>query len=106
MEMIMQCSIVGTRRCPSSYGDDGCGERLCARFETDDEAPWREDQAVAELAEMGCPIHGRIPRVGCCDAICGAHTTATVHPCVRAAGHDGWHVASLGGGSTHEWAPR
>lgn len=39
----MQCSIMGTRRCPSSYGDDGCGERLCARFESDDETPWVSD---------------------------------------------------------------
>lgn len=44
----MQCSIMSTRRCPSSYGDDGCGERLCARFESDDEAPWRDDLAEVD----------------------------------------------------------
>lgn len=49
----MQCSIMATRRCPRSYGEDGCGDRLCARFETDDETAWRDsmcegDPGVAE----------------------------------------------------------
>jgi hypothetical protein len=36
------CSIQATRSCPRSYGEDGCGDRLCARFETDDETAWQD----------------------------------------------------------------
>lgn len=39
------CRQMITRRCPRSYGDTGCGPRLCARYESDDEGPW--------LAEIG-----------------------------------------------------
>lgn len=34
------CREMPTRHCPPSYGATGCGERLCARLESDDEAPW------------------------------------------------------------------
>lgn len=34
------CREMLTRRCPASYGPAGCGERPCARFESDDETPW------------------------------------------------------------------
>ncbi len=34
------CRVMETRRCPGSYGEDGCQEHPCARFESDDEGPW------------------------------------------------------------------
>lgn len=34
------CRVMPTRRCPAVYGGV-CGERPCARYETDSEAPWR-----------------------------------------------------------------
>jgi len=43
------CRVMPTRACPRSYAGQ-CGDRPCARFESDDETPW-----LAELtgdAEM------------------------------------------------------
>lgn len=34
-----ECRIMPTRTCPEAY-DDGCGERPCARFESNDPTPW------------------------------------------------------------------
>ena len=34
------CWRLETRFCPESYGADGCGDKPCARFESDDEKPW------------------------------------------------------------------
>jgi hypothetical protein len=36
------CRVMETRGCPVSYGGV-CGDRPCARFESDDVAPWAED---------------------------------------------------------------
>jgi hypothetical protein len=33
------CRIMGTRHCPEVY-EGVCGDRPCARFESDDETPW------------------------------------------------------------------
>jgi hypothetical protein len=33
------CREMPTRACPALY-EGVCGERLCARFESDDETPW------------------------------------------------------------------
>lgn len=51
----MQCTIMETRRCPASYGDDGCGDRLCARFESDDETPWVSDDEQVRAWNRGDP---------------------------------------------------
>jgi hypothetical protein len=36
------CRVMETRACPVSF-DGVCGDRPCARFESDDVAPWAED---------------------------------------------------------------
>lgn len=33
------CRVMPTRHCPDSYGDV-CGDRPCARYESEDETPW------------------------------------------------------------------
>jgi hypothetical protein len=38
------CRQMETRRCPRQW-PGGCGERPCARFESDDERPWRDEYA-------------------------------------------------------------
>lgn len=43
------CRIMETRTCPTSYAGE-CGDRPCARFESDDPAPWT-DQAPADDEE-------------------------------------------------------
>ncbi|MEW2568389.1 hypothetical protein [Streptomyces sp. NPDC047070] len=35
----MTCRVIETRPCPASYAGP-CGERPCARFESDDPTPW------------------------------------------------------------------
>lgn len=35
------CRLMPTRRCPDVF-TEGCAEGACARFESDDEAPWLE----------------------------------------------------------------
>lgn len=44
------CREMPTRHCPAVYGEP-CGERPCARYHSDDEAPW--------LAEIACPMCGQ-----------------------------------------------
>lgn len=39
MEPRYPCSIMPTRHCPAIYGSV-CGDRPCARYESDDEEPW------------------------------------------------------------------
>lgn len=41
------CRQIHTRHCPAVY-DAECGDRPCARFESDDETPW--------LAELDRPL--------------------------------------------------
>lgn len=36
---VYPCREMETRHCPAVYGDV-CGERPCARFESEDETPW------------------------------------------------------------------
>lgn len=36
------CRIMPSRACPLSY-EGVCGERPCARYESEDEAPWQAD---------------------------------------------------------------
>lgn len=38
-EPVHPCRVMPTRHCPASYGMV-CGDRPCARFESDDETPW------------------------------------------------------------------
>lgn len=38
-EPMHPCRVMPTRRCPDVY-NDVCGDRPCARFESDDETPW------------------------------------------------------------------
>lgn len=40
------CIGVPTRHCPAVYGDV-CGDRPCARFESDDEAVWMPEIRTA-----------------------------------------------------------
>lgn len=39
MDPVHACRVLPTRHCPAVYGDV-CGARPCARFESEDEAPW------------------------------------------------------------------
>lgn len=48
------CRIMETRTCPQSYGA-ACGERPCARFESDDETPWHAEPRLARPAEGEIP---------------------------------------------------
>ncbi|MFC8361103.1 hypothetical protein ACFUIY_14670 [Streptomyces griseorubiginosus] len=46
------CRLMETRTCPESYGSS-CGERPCARFESDDPMPWQDaggDLVAAQAA--------------------------------------------------------
>ncbi|WP_405554293.1 hypothetical protein [Streptomyces sp. NBC_01171] len=43
------CRIMETRTCPPSYNGP-CGDRPCARFESDDPAPWQDSPAADEDA--------------------------------------------------------
>lgn len=45
MDPVHPCRVMPTRHCPVIY-DGVCGDRPCARFESDDETPW-----VPEIAE-------------------------------------------------------
>jgi len=68
--VISDCRLMPTRKCPRSLGT--CGE-LCARLESDDEAPWRETRpapavynigrdddprAMLDIARLACKIAG------------------------------------------------
>lgn len=44
------CRELETRACPKSYGDV-CGDRPCARYESEDETPWAAD--AIELITRG-----------------------------------------------------
>lgn len=39
MQPIQPCREMPTRHCPATY-EGVCGDRPCARFESDDETPW------------------------------------------------------------------
>lgn len=39
MEPVHPCRVMLTRHCPAVY-EGVCGDRPCARFESDDETPW------------------------------------------------------------------
>lgn len=58
MEPVHPCRVMNTRHCPAVY-DSVCGDRPCARFESNDETPW-----VPELADKPWfnPEVGLIPR--------------------------------------------
>lgn len=70
----MQCSILATRSCPRSYGEDGCGDRLCARFESDDETPWRADGTCSKPGCGGRPAG----HTGSCWPLGGVHPAIVV----------------------------
>lgn len=48
------CRVMPTRGCPPNYGEV-CGGRPCARFESDDEAPWLDtaEITVSDEGEIG-----------------------------------------------------
>lgn len=46
MEPLHPCRVMFTRHCPAVY-DGVCGDRPCARYESEDAAPW-----LPELAEQ------------------------------------------------------
>lgn len=52
------CRVMPTRRCPDVY-NDVCGDRPCARFESDDETPW-----LAELHDPECTCPREIRPLG------------------------------------------
>ena len=37
------CQKMPTRACPVVYGETGCGDRPCARFQSDNEAVWLDE---------------------------------------------------------------
>lgn len=47
MDPVHPCRILPTRHCPAVY-DAVCGDRPCARYQSDDETPW--------LPEIGRPL--------------------------------------------------
>lgn len=47
------CRIMETRHCPDSY-QGVCGDRPCARFESEDEAPW-----LAEVEAFAAELKAR-----------------------------------------------
>lgn len=42
LEPVFPCREMPTRHCPAVYGDV-CGDRPCARFDSNDPTPWRGD---------------------------------------------------------------
>lgn len=42
MDPVHPCRIMPTRHCPEVFGGV-CGDRPCARYESDDETPWRAE---------------------------------------------------------------
>ncbi len=56
------CRIMPTRRCPPPY-DGVCGDRPCARFESDDLSPW-----LIDLAEEAGLTVVRLVRMNTCIA--------------------------------------
>jgi hypothetical protein len=75
-----QCTILPTRKCPKSYGDEGCGDRLCARFESDDETPWLPEICLGRNMDCGrslpCPDHPSAEAIAR-----GGYNPASVHAC-------------------------
>jgi hypothetical protein len=63
------CREMPTRGCPEQYGDV-CGDRPCARYESEDPAPWCTCPLVETTPPSGgkpwftrarwsgCPVHG------------------------------------------------
>ncbi|MGW4525153.1 hypothetical protein [Amycolatopsis sp. NPDC004378] len=47
MEPVHPCRQIPTRHCPAVY-DDVCGDRPCARFESEDETPWLPELPAAK----------------------------------------------------------
>jgi hypothetical protein len=45
-EIIYPCREMETRHCPLSFNGP-CGEKPCARFESDDETPWLPEQYMS-----------------------------------------------------------
>jgi hypothetical protein len=53
MEPVYACREMPTRHCPAAY-DSVCGDRPCARYESEDPRPW-----IPELGELTwCPTCG------------------------------------------------
>ncbi|WNI15561.1 hypothetical protein [Actinacidiphila sp. ITFR-21] len=53
------CRVIETRTCPDSYDGQPCGDRPCARFESDDPTPWVPEgtpAAVIEALRTGQPV--------------------------------------------------
>lgn len=51
MQPVHPCRQIPTRHCPAVYGAE-CGDRPCARFESEDETPWLPElPAAARPAE-------------------------------------------------------
>lgn len=47
-----QCRVMSTRTCPPIY-DRACGDLPCARFESDDEAPWQLSDSTPTVGSDG-----------------------------------------------------
>lgn len=45
------CRILDARQCPSQWSA-GCGDRPCARFESDDETPWIQEPQAREVGPV------------------------------------------------------
>lgn len=50
----VQCRIMSTRRCPAVY-QGVCGDRPCARFESEDEGPWLDELPLRPVPGWGWP---------------------------------------------------
>lgn len=48
------CRVMPTRHCPDVY-EDVCGDRPCARFESEDEAPWLPEIQADVRRRIGLP---------------------------------------------------
>lgn len=54
MAPVHPCRILPTRHCPAVF-DAVCGDRPCARYESDDEAPWLPELNSNPRATITCP---------------------------------------------------
>lgn len=60
MNPVHPCRLMPTRHCPAVYEGE-CGERPCARYESGDESPWKEELPAVVCYLDGCPW----PACGC-----------------------------------------
>lgn len=52
MDPVFPCRVMPTRHCPAMYAEV-CGDRPCARFESEDDGPWLAEQEWPVVVEEG-----------------------------------------------------